>query len=354
MKQDFIISIEHIFLDNKKMILKISAAFFMLAVLAALFYVFVYKKLYDSYNSNRSQIKQLQQDIESLRKFNEQFEEEKQKLINLLYEYNDIALVYHTDELEKLKLEIVRAQDIETLSKKLEMKIRAISEKHFEEELQDGRFVVHFARALNQQNVKLNSFVPSEIEDKGYLLMLPIEMEIEGSYPAVLEIITFLEKQAYLTQIDYLKIQLLEQEMEQEGYSVLNNLMTASGNVKAELSLSAVSLPTPSGKRFLEDIKNWNFGTDNPFEGVLIEIDLPQDTDENTNIENADNVKNETINHAESEGNKHSLEENNAAFLSYLPVEDVNFKESNKMEDDLLYLPIENAEERDILYINLE
>lgn len=255
MKQDFIISIEHIFLDNKKMILKISAGFFMLAVLAALFYVFVYKKLYDSYNSNRSQIKQLQQDIESLRKFNEQFEEEKQKLINLLYEYNDIALVYHTDELEKLKLEIVRAQDIETL-RKLKMEIRAISEKHFEEELQDGRFVVHFARALNQQNVKLNSFVPSEIEDKGYLLMLPIEMEIEGSYPAVLEIITFLEKQAYLTQIDYLKIQLLEQEMEQEGYS-------ASGNVKAELSLSAVSLPTPSGKRFLEDIKNWNFGTNN-------------------------------------------------------------------------------------------
>ena len=250
MKQDF----KHIFLDNKKIILKISAGFFMLAVLAALFYVFVYKELYDSYNSNRLQVKQLQQDIESLRKFNEQFEEEKQKLINLLYEYSDIALVYHTDELEKLKLEIVRAQDIETSSKKLEMKIRAISEKHlkhFEEELLDGRFVVHFARALNQQNVKLNSFVPSEIEDKGYLLMLPIEMEIEGSYPAVLEIITFLEKQAYLTEKDYLKIQSLEQEMEQ------------GRNVKAELSLSVVSLPTPSGKRFLEDIKNWNFGTDN-------------------------------------------------------------------------------------------
>ncbi|MCL0067909.1 hypothetical protein M1N67_03150 [Peptococcaceae bacterium] len=256
MKQDFIISIGHIFLDNKKMILKISAGFFMLAVLAVLFYVFVYKELYDSYNSNRSQVEQLQQDIESLRKFNEQFEKEKQKLINLLYEYSDKVLVYHADELEKLKLEIARAQDIETL-RKLKMEIRAISEKHlkhFEEELQDGRFVVHFARALNQQNVKLNSFVPSEIEDKGYLLMLPIEMEIEGSYPAVLEIITFLEKQAYLTQIDYLKIQLLEQEMGR------------GGNVKAELSLSAVSLPTPAGKRFLEDIKNWNFGTDNPFE----------------------------------------------------------------------------------------
>ncbi|MCL0043703.1 hypothetical protein M1M96_01285 [Peptococcaceae bacterium] len=274
MKQDF----KHIFLENKKMILKISAGFFMLAVLAVLFYVFVYKELYDSYNSNRSQVEQLQQDIESLRKFNEQFEEEKQKLINLLYEYSDKVLVYHADELEKLKLEIARAQDIETL-RKLKMEIRAISEKHlkhFEEELLDGRFVVHFARALNQQNVKLNSFVPSEIENKGYLLMLPIEMEIEGSYPAVLEIITFLEKQAYLTEKDYLKMQLLEQEMEQKGYN-------ASGNVKAELSLSVVSLPTPAGKRFLEDIKNWNFGTDNPFERVLIETDLPQNTDKNTN-----------------------------------------------------------------------
>jgi len=285
MKNKFLFDLQYIFINNKKIFIISAAVCFLLITAAVLFYIFPYQKLYGSYSENHLRIQRLKQDIQKIRESNAQFEQEKQKLANLFYEYEDTVLVYQTEELEKIKLDILREQDIGSLSAKLESELQAVLQEHFDREMQDGRFVVLFSRELKEQDVKLNTFIAGEIMSAEQVLLLPIEIEVEGKYPSVLEVISFLEKQSYLTEINNLEMELVQDDMNSDGVSV-NWVKTAGGDITAKLTLNVISLPTPEGKRTLEDIKNCQFYTDNPFEGTVIEIDLPQDVVEDQSASN--------------------------------------------------------------------
>lgn len=64
---------------------------------------------------------------------------------------------------------------------------------------------------------------------------------------------------------------------------LFNWVKTAGDDITTKLMFIVISLPTSEEKRMLENIKNWQFYTDNPFEGTVTEIDLSQDVVEDQN-----------------------------------------------------------------------
>lgn len=130
--------------------------------------------------------------------------------------------------------------------------------------MQDGLFLVKFSRKLKQERVSLHKFKPLDIAYRQTVLVLPVQVEMIGEYPHIINMLDFLENQANLTEISYLLLEGLKPDEESAAYGVFR----AKGVVRAKCLLLIYSQPTPQGRLALEDIKNWNFGKLNPFKSI--------------------------------------------------------------------------------------
>lgn len=176
-------------------------------------------------------------------------------------------------ELGQIKQDIGQAEAM-AKNKTMEQENLNMAEKDWEKyiskfstNMQDGLLLVQFSRQMGQEKVLLNKYKPLEIDDRKTLLVLPIELELAGQYPQMVNILDFLENQANLTEIR--QLQLAEEQDQQDNNGEIS---LSEGRVIAKLLLMVYSQPTAQGRLVLEDMRNWNFGKTNPF----INKELPQ------------------------------------------------------------------------------
>ncbi|MDS1029394.1 type 4a pilus biogenesis protein PilO [Bacillota bacterium LX-D] len=173
-------------------------------------------------------------------------------------------------QIQKLKnnIEVMgNARELKALEQKKLLETKqdlAQATTKFSTNLQDGLFLVRFSRKLQQENVVLDKFSPREIVTKEDIIILPIDLELNGNYLQVVKIVAFLENQENLTEIRDLKLEPeIKQDSEQGSEPPLNDIN--NGAVNASLLLLIYSKPTPEGKLVLKDLQNWQYGRANPF-----------------------------------------------------------------------------------------
>ncbi len=204
--------------------------------LAVLFSLFVFQKAIPYFKQNqqvKKQIVQLSEEITQSKDISMMIKEEKELLITC------------QEELERAR-------------------------SQFNTDMKDGLFLVEFSRKLAQKEVLLNFFEPQDIIDQQTVLVLPVDLKLDGNYRRVVEVIDDLENQSNVTTIGDLKFHRMEKELESETDERVQSL--TKGTVEVELLLYIYSLPTPEGRLFLDDIKNWKFGRDNPFVSMQPEV----------------------------------------------------------------------------------
>lgn len=214
-------------LNKMKMREKILLVITLLAACSYLFIRYAFWPALSKYRQTRTEISQLQQNID----------------------HADAISITKTEEEDKLK----QAQ------KNLDQLIGK-----FSADMQDGLFLVKFSRKLKQEEISLHKFNPLDIVNRQTVLVLPIEVEMVGNYPNITNTLDFLENQANLTEIPYLLLEGLKPDEESAAFGVFR----AKGVVRANYLLLIYSQPTPQGRLVLEDIKNWPFGKLNPFKSI--------------------------------------------------------------------------------------
>ncbi|WP_018086424.1 hypothetical protein [Desulfurispora thermophila] len=134
--------------------------------------------------------------------------------------------------------------------------------------MDDGLFFVQFGQNLRQQQVQLNKLVPGSIEDLTYVLCLPLDMEMQGLYPNVLEIINYLENASNLTQLSNLAFTAVQDQRANQTEQNQTPPVTPpvpEGTVKVTGKLFIYTARTPEGRLRLEEISRFLTGRANPF-----------------------------------------------------------------------------------------
>lgn len=147
----------------------------------------------------------------------------------------------------------------------------------FSTQMQDGLFLVQFGQLAEKNKVQVRKFKPAEVVDSGYILILPVEIELRGAYPSLILIIDYLENVANLTEIRNLRFQAektqtagtarpVQEPKETTASSVYAPAAVSPGTViTVSMTLLIYTQPTPEGRIQLEGIKNWVGGRPDPF-----------------------------------------------------------------------------------------
>ncbi|MGB9845988.1 MAG: type 4a pilus biogenesis protein PilO [Desulfotomaculales bacterium] len=156
-------------------------------------------------------------------------------------------------------------------------KSRARLEKlltRFSTQMQDGLFLVQFGLLAEKNGVQIRKLKPAEPVDLGYVLVLPVEITLQGTYPAVISLISYLENLANLSEIRNLKFQAdaqgaagsSRQGIASVASAVYNSYSSpAQETVTAEMLLLIYTQPAPEEKMPAEEIANPATGRANPF-----------------------------------------------------------------------------------------
>lgn len=147
----------------------------------------------------------------------------------------------------------------------------------FSTQMQDGLFLVQFGQLAEKNKVQVRKFKPVEVVDSGYILILPVEIELRGAYPSLILIIDYLENVANLTEIRNLRFQAektqtagiarpVQEPKETTASSVYAPATVSPDTVTVNMTLLIYSQPTPEGRIQLEGIKNWMVGRPDPFQ----------------------------------------------------------------------------------------
>lgn len=188
--------------------------------------------------------------------FNDQFNKYRQTINSLMTLKSDM---------ERLRIE---AESLPTETKALEAarKHFAAASAKFSTQMQDGLFLLQFGETAQKNNIEIRKFKPLDVVDKGYLLILPVEIEMYGLYPDVTVMLDFFDRAANLTQTGYLRFESknrTEVVSSREGDTTVH--VVNDGMVSATMTLFFYSLPSPQGRLQLEQIEKWLVGRPNPF-----------------------------------------------------------------------------------------
>ncbi|WP_243137340.1 type 4a pilus biogenesis protein PilO [Desulfofundulus thermobenzoicus] len=130
----------------------------------------------------------------------------------------------------------------------------------FNTDMQDGQFLVQFSRVTEKNRVLVLKFKPLAIVDRGYVLVLPVEIELKGLFPQVTVVIDYLENLPNFSELR--NIQITRYEPENAGGQ---SPTLPDGTVTASTTLLLYSRPTPAGRLQLEEVRRWALGRPNPF-----------------------------------------------------------------------------------------
>lgn len=141
----------------------------------------------------------------------------------------------------------------------------------FDTEMRDGQFLVQFSRVVEKNRVLVMQFKPLAVVDKGYVLVLPVQVELKGLYPQVTVVLKYLENLPVLSELRDVQISRYEAEKATgrpsggESGSPAPPPVLEDGVVTAKMTLLLYSRPTPTGRLNLEEIRRWALGRPNPF-----------------------------------------------------------------------------------------
>ncbi|WP_156896860.1 type 4a pilus biogenesis protein PilO [Desulfovirgula thermocuniculi] len=159
----------------------------------------------------------------------------------------------------------LQAATVEEEKKALEEARRRYGElmTRFDTEMRDGQFLVELGRVAEKNEVRVMKFKPSPVEDRGYILVLPVEVEVKGWYPQVAEVLGYLENLPVLSELRSLEITRVEAPG--PGASPAAGGVAVDGTVTAKTILLLYFQPTPAGRLQAEEVKRWALGRGNPF-----------------------------------------------------------------------------------------
>ncbi|MGQ9824073.1 MAG: type 4a pilus biogenesis protein PilO [Desulfotomaculales bacterium] len=144
----------------------------------------------------------------------------------------------------------------------------------FSTQMQDGLFLVQFGRLAEKNGVQIRKFKPSEPVDFGYILVLPVEIELRGTHPSIISVINYLENVANLTEIRNLKFQADIQQTtksDRQGAVTVGSAVYETQaaplpeTITASMLLLIYTQPSPEGRTQMEEIKKLSAGRSNPF-----------------------------------------------------------------------------------------
>lgn len=135
----------------------------------------------------------------------------------------------------------------------------------FSSNLQDGGLVVNLGLEAIRCGVTITAFKPQATEVKEEYLVLPVEMELKGSYGSVLAFTESLEKRVALPNLTTIRKLKLTSAEEREGTASASTENILSDRIKAELTVLFYSEASPTGKLALEEIARWRVGRKIPF-----------------------------------------------------------------------------------------
>ena len=144
----------------------------------------------------------------------------------------------------------------------------------FNNQMTDGLAVTYIGMEAMKTNVQINSFIPSEIVNKGAYLELPAKFEVSGDYPNVVSFIQRMEGLPNLADLRSLKIQPAKKVVVSAESAVQNfakaQLPTApgtdqDGRVTATFDLVIYSSATPEARLKLEQEAGWLLGRQNAY-----------------------------------------------------------------------------------------
>jgi len=144
----------------------------------------------------------------------------------------------------------------------------------FNNQMTDGLAVAHIGLEAMRTNVRINSFIPSDIINKGAHLELPVKFEVSGDYPNVVSFIQKMEGLPNLSDLRSLKIQ-PEKETTSTASAVQNFVKEQlpatpgsdqNGRVTAAFDLVIYSSTAPEERLRLEQEAGWLTGRQNAFQ----------------------------------------------------------------------------------------
>lgn len=145
----------------------------------------------------------------------------------------------------------------------------------FNNRMTDGLAVTYIGMEAIRTSVRIDSFVPAGIVNKGNYLELPIKFKVSGDYPNVVKFIDKMEKLPNLADLRSLNIKPAKEAVTTVEAAVesLNKKQSAapagtdqSGRVTAEFDLVIYSSDTPEERLKLEQAAKWQLGRQNAFQ----------------------------------------------------------------------------------------
>ncbi|MEW6425580.1 MAG: type 4a pilus biogenesis protein PilO [Bacillota bacterium] len=142
----------------------------------------------------------------------------------------------------------------------------------FDTEMRDGQFLIQLSRITEENQVLVLKFKPLAIVDKGYVLVLPVEIELRGLFPQVAAVIGYLENLPNLSELRNVQVTRYESENAADQYPPGADGLSLSapspvpdGTVTASMTLLLYSRPTPTARLQMEEVRRWALGRPNPF-----------------------------------------------------------------------------------------
>ncbi len=146
----------------------------------------------------------------------------------------------------------------------------------FNKQMTDGLAVSHIGFEAMKNNVRIDSFVPSDIVNKGSYLELPTKLVVSGDYLNVISFIQRVEGEGMpnLADLRTIKIQPEKTEIDSADSAVKRFLQendnssptNQNGRVTAMLDLVIYSSATPEERLKLEQEAGWPVGRQNAFQ----------------------------------------------------------------------------------------
>lgn len=189
------------------------------------------------------------------------------------------AFTRNRDHLEDLESKAKAAENV-LASEKKESELAASAatqlgevKPFFDNQMNDGLAVAQVGFEAMQANVRIDSFKPSDIVNKGSYLELPTKFEVSGDY---LDVITFLQRMEGAGMPNLADLRTLKIEPEKtkvaSAESAVKNFMQESldagqnGRVTATFDLVIYASSTPEARLKLEQEAGWLVGRRNAFQ----------------------------------------------------------------------------------------
>ena len=144
----------------------------------------------------------------------------------------------------------------------------------FNNRMTDGLTVTYIGLEAMRANVQIDSFIPSDIVNKGAFLELPAKFEVSGDYPDVVSFIEKMEGLPNLSDLRSLKIQPEKVVAAPNATAVPNSAKgqlpaatssNQNGRVTATFDLVIYSSSAPEDRLKLEQTAGWQVGRQNAF-----------------------------------------------------------------------------------------